>query len=473
MSYSPFSRREFLKSTAALSFMFLPGVGRVKAMPFHIEDPDDYTGRLSHNENPLGPSPLAQKALAKESILANRYPDSYNSALEAALGNMHELPTNHFCAGAGATEMIRLLADAFLGAGDEILTATPTYTQMAWEGTTNGAAAVYVPVDKNYVIDLQGILDAVTPKTKLISLVNPNNPLGKIIHKDEMASFLAKVPKGVVVAVDEAYHHYVQTEDYESCIHYVEEGLPVIVIRTLSKAYGLAGARTGYTIASPDLTPRIGSSQLWSTISRPSQAAAIAALDDTSHVEETINLNIQAKEMLYSGFTDMKLEYIQAEANFVMVDVGTDASAVRTALGELGFQIRSGWGMPKHLRVSTGTLDEMAGFLEALASVLEMGIPGSSPIAHTFALQSIYPNPFNSRCTVRFNVMGDEKVTLVIYDLLGRKIRTLVQDFLPAGEQTVVWDGKDTFGVPAASGVYAVNLLQGEFAASKRIQLIK
>jgi hypothetical protein len=90
----------------------------------------------------------------------------------------------------------------------------------------------------------------------------------------------------------------------------------------------------------------------------------------------------------------------------------------------------------------------MAGFLEALASVLEMGIPGSFPIAHTFALQSIYPNPFNSRCTVRFNVMGDEKVTLVIYDLLGRKVRTLVHDFLPAGEQTVIWDGKDTFGVP-------------------------
>ncbi len=473
MNYSPFSRRDFLKSTAALSFMFLPGAGRVKAMPFPVNDPDDYTGRLCYNENPLGPSPLAREALAEESFLAHRYPDWFSSLLEARLAEIHDLSIDHFCAGAGATEMIRLVADAFLGAGDEVVTATPSYTQMAWEGTSNGATAVYVPVDENYVIDLEGILAAVTPETKLISLVNPNNPLAKIVHKDDMASFLAQVPEGIIVAVDEAYHHYVQTEDYESCIHYVEEGLPVIVIRTLSKAYGLAGARTGYTIASPELTAQIGSSQLWATVSRPSQAAAIAALEDTSHVADTVSLNIQAREMLYSGFSDMGLAYISSETSFMMVDVGTEASVVQAALEELGYQVRSGWDMPNYLRVSTGTLEEMSGFLEALAMVLDAGISGSSPIAETFALHSIYPNPFNSRCTVRFNVTGDEKVSLVIYDLLGRKVRTLVHAFLPAGEHTVIWDGKDTFGVLAASGVYAVNLRQGEFAAGKRVQLVK
>ncbi|UCF64513.1 MAG: aminotransferase class I/II-fold pyridoxal phosphate-dependent enzyme, partial [bacterium] len=243
-SHQAVTRRKFLQtSTAAVSIMFLPGVGRVKAKPYSIENPADYYGRLCYNENPLGPSPAAENAMQLSVGMAHRYPDWFSSALEMDIASHHGLSPDKICAGTGATEIIRLIADAFLSVGDELITATPTYEQMASEAVTNGASVVYVPLDANYVIDLQSILQAVTPNTKLISLVNPNNPVATIIHKTDMESFLNALPAGIVVVVDEAYHHYVQSPNYESCIRFVSEGFPVIVVRTFSKVFGLAGAR--------------------------------------------------------------------------------------------------------------------------------------------------------------------------------------------------------------------------------------
>ena len=169
------SRRKFLQTASALSFVYLPGVGRVKAQPYAVALAEDYTGRLCYNENPLGPSPLAMSAMNDRVNLAHRYPDWYNSDLEDVLATHHGLNVNNICVGAGATEIIRLVADAFLGAGDEMITATPTYFQMASEATANGASVVYVPLNENYVIDLNAISDAITDNTRMISLVNPNN----------------------------------------------------------------------------------------------------------------------------------------------------------------------------------------------------------------------------------------------------------------------------------------------------------
>ena len=467
------TRRDFFRSTALLSYLFLPGIGRIQARPAHMPSSRDYVGRLCYNENPLGPAPLAQSAIENSAAMAHRYPDWFSTDLESTIAAHHGVSPEMVCVGAGATEVIRLIADAFLNPGDELITATPTYFQMSLEATANGAVTVHVPVDSNHVIDLNSILAAITGNTKMISLVNPNNPLATVIHKNDMEAFLNALPTGVIVVVDEAYHHYVQTTDYESCLQYVLDGLPVIVVRTFSKAYGLAGARIGYSIASPDRTGLIASSQLFGTVSRMSQAAAQAALNDTNHLDATILVNNVAKDLLENGFTNLGLSYIPSETNFMMVDVGTNAAQVRDQLADLGYLVRSGWGMPTYLRVSTGTVDEMNGFLLALESILTMGFAETTEIPQQFALTSVSPNPFNTRCRIKFSTIERGRVTLTLYDLLGRKIKSLVNSRLDPGRHEVVWEGKDSFGVPVASGTYHLVLLEGELAATQRITLLK
>ncbi len=468
------SRRGFIgAAAAAMSFVYLPGVGRVQARPHMDIRADDYSGRLCYNENPLGPSPAALAALQDAATLAHRYGDWYNSGIESQIGAMLGLSGSNICAGAGATEVIRLVADAFLGPGDEMITADPSYTQMASEANANGASVVYVPLDGDHNIDLSAMMAAIGPSTTLVSLVNPNNPIAKVFDKTDMENFIDNLPGGVVVVVDEAYHDYVHSPDYESCLRYIGAGEPVVVIRTLSKVYGLAGARIGYAAASSEYAGMIGGSQQWGTISRPSQAAAEAALGDSQHVTDTVALNDQAKAMLVAGFTSLGLDYIPSETSFMMFDTGTDANSVRSQLGSLGYQVRTGWGMPQHIRVSTGTLTEIQGFLDALESILTVGVPETSPVVPAFALYPAYPNPFNAHCQLKVVLPADEPASLSIYDLQGRKIRSLINRPLSAGTHTVDWDGKDYAGRTVASGTYVLNLIQGEYATSGQVSFVK
>ncbi|KPJ62236.1 hypothetical protein AMJ44_15915 [candidate division WOR-1 bacterium DG_54_3] len=367
---------------------------------------------------------------------AHRYPDWFSSTLENSIAGLHNVNANQICAGAGATEIIRLVADAFLHSGDEMVTATPTYSQMGYEAAANAATVVHVPLDQNYVIDLERIMDAVGPKTKLISLVNPNNPLATVFHKADMEVFMNSLPGGIVVVLDEAYHQYIHSPEYESCIRYINEGFPMIVIRTFSKVYGLAGARIGYSIASSGYTSMIASSQNIAMVSTLAQAAAIAALGDVEHVNNTVTLNDQAKVIL-----------------------------------EGGYQVRVGWGMPQHIRVSTGTIEEMNGFISALSECLRQGVKYSGP--PTFGLNDIYPNPFSTRCTIKISTFNNERVMLSIYDVTGRKVQTLVNGVLAPGVHDITWDGKDFLGRRAAAGIYIINLLQGEFATSNRVTLVR
>jgi len=472
MTKNRVTRREFMQaSIAGLSFMYLPGIGRLNARPFGFTHYGETYGRLCYNENPLGPSPFAIEAMQEATQRAHRYPDWFNGSLENRIASLHDMNANNICAGTGATEIIRLIADAFLSAGDEMITANPTYAQMASEATANGATVVHVPVGADYVIDLDAIVKAINGRTRLISLVNPNNPQATVIRKQAMERFMYSLPSQIVVVVDEAYHNYVQTSDYESCIRYIDEGLPVIVVRTFSKIYGLAGARIGYSVASGQFTAQIGSSQNFGMVSNVSQAAAQAALDDEQHVINTVTLNNQAKEILIAGFESLELEYIPSETNFMMFNTGTSGSMVASRLAAKGYQVRVGWGMPQHIRVSTGTIEEMEGFIEALGEILRQGYDGETP--PTFGLNHIYPNPFSAQCTIRISTMGNEKVSLTIYDTVGRKVQTLANDVLEPGVHHINWDGKDVHGRRVASGVYIINLMQGEFATSGRITLVR
>jgi histidinol-phosphate aminotransferase len=469
---SCFTRREFICSAVVgTSIVYLPGIGRVRARPF--AETDDHSGRLCYNENPLGPSPKALVAMQGASAMAHRYPDWYSSTLEGGIATHHGLQQGNVCAGTGATAVIRLIADAFLSAGDEMITATPTYFQMASEAAANGATVVHVPVDEDYVIDLEAISQAIGPSTKLISLVNPNNPLGTVINKTDMESFVTSLPSGIIVVVDEAYHHYVDSPDYESCIRFVQEGCAVIVVRTFSKAYGLAGARIGYSVAPSNYTAEISSSQMFGMVSNLSQAAATAALTDAQHVANTVALNDEAKGYLEDRLTDLGLDYIPSETNFMIFDTGTDASRVAMQLAESGYQVRTGWGMPQHIRVSTGLIPEMQGFIEALEDILGQAGAGGHETPTVFGLGSVRPNPFSSQCCIGIRTAGGERVALTVHDVLGRKVRSLVARPLPTGAHDIPWDGTDVEGRRVPPGVYVLNLIQGEFAASTRITLTR
>jgi histidinol-phosphate aminotransferase len=343
---------------------------------------------------------------------------------------------------------------------------------MASEALANGASVVHVPVDGDHVIDLAQIALAITPSTKMISLVNPNNPLGTIIPKSEMATLIGSIPPGIIIVVDEAYHDYVTNSDYESCVRYVGDLSPVIVVRTFSKVYGLAGARVGYSISSPQLTGMIASSQLYGVISRNGQSAAGAALTDDSHISATLALNVQAREMLQTGLTNMGLGYIPSETNFMMFDTGGNAGLIEGQLLSRGYQVRTGWGMPNHIRVSTGLLNEVGGFLAALADILNLNSVGSSEPPRTFGINSVYPNPFNSNCKIEFTTAGPGIAHLSIYNLQGRKVRTIVSDRLSPGVHTISWNGTDVHGKKVSSGVYVFNLLQGELAATSKVTLM-
>jgi len=472
----PLTRRGFLGATAAtaLSFVYLPGIGRVQAQPTSHLKTDDYVGRLCYNENPLGPSPAALAALQESAALAHRYPDWFNSSLESQIAAHHGFTNPQVvCAGAGATEVIRLIADALLGPGDELVTATPTYSQMAAEAAANGAAVVYVPLDENHVIDLSGILAAVGSATSVVSLVNPNNPVATVFDKMEMENFLDALPGDIVVVVDEAYHDYVQTGNYETCLRYIGEGKPVVVVRTFSKAYGLAGVRIGYAVAAASYASQIAATQNFGMISRPSQAAALAALTDQTHVTATVDLNNQAQALLQSGLTNLGLSFIPSQTNFLMFDTGTDAGGVANQLSGLGYQVRTGWGMPQHIRVSTGTLSEVQGFLTALETILSSSAVAEGTVPSGLAFRSVSPNPFNAKCRLKIAIPHRQPVNLSIYDVKGRKIRTLAAGVLAQGIRTIVWDGKDYAGRPVASGTYVLNLIQGEFADSRRVAYVK
>ncbi|MBC8366645.1 aminotransferase class I/II-fold pyridoxal phosphate-dependent enzyme [bacterium] len=467
------TRRGFLASAgaAALSFVYLPGIGPVQAKPYPTDRTDDYEGRLCYNENPLGPSPMALAAMQDAATLGHRYPDWNSTTLEGQIAAYHGLSASNICAGAGATEIIHLLAGAFLGPGDEVITAYPSYDQIESEAMARGASVVRVPLKENHAIGLYHFTAAITPNTKMMYMVNPNNPTGTIFDRLEMQDFMATLPPDILVVVDEAYHDYVESTDYESCIPYVEEGKSMVVIRTFSKAQGLAGVRVGYAVASASRIGLIAAEQPYAMVSRIGQAAAAAAMDDTQHVADTVDLNNWTKLQLQTGIIGLGLNYIGHHTNFLMIDVGVDANAVRVELLARGYQVRSGWGMPTYLRVSTGTEAEIAGFLLALEDILSVGVDeGSAPV---FAMSDVYPNPFNGRCTIPISVTEEAPVNLAIYDTQGRKVRSLASGPMDAGKHDLVWDGKNHLGRTVASGTYFANLIQGEFATSKKLIFVK
>jgi histidinol-phosphate aminotransferase len=330
--------------------------------------------KLASNENPLGMPESAKQAMLKAMAEIGRYPDSNGFELKAAITAKYDVSSEWITLGNGSNDILELAAHALVQQGQSVIYAEYSFAVYALATQGVGARAIVVPA-KNYGHDLSAMAQAITPDTRLIFIANPNNPTGTFIPAAEIEAFLKIVPQHVVVVLDEAYNEYLAAElQYES-IAWVRQYPNLLVSRTLSKAYGLAGLRVGFAIAQPALTDLLNRIRQPFNVNSLAQAAAIAALNDSAFLQKSAQLNAAGYRQLTQAFDAMKLDYVQSYGNFVLVRVGNDDAAgarVNLALLKQGIIVRpvGNYGLPQWLRISIGLPEENAAFINALKKIL-------------------------------------------------------------------------------------------------------
>jgi len=326
--------------------------------------------KLASNENPMGPSPLAIKAAGKALNDVNRYPDPGGYELRRKISRMLGLRMEEVILGNGSVEIVEQIAGAFLDPGDEAVVGDPAFSKYDIATRIMGGRVVAVPL-REWTHDLEAMADAVTSRTRLIFIPNPNNPTGTMVTSDAVAAFLDRLPGGVIVVFDEAYYEYIEREDYPDTLARVREGKDVIVLRTFSKIFGLAGLRIGYGLAKEELIQPLNVVRETFNTNSVAQAAALAALDDRDHVFRSRESNEQGMKVLADGLHAMGLEFIPSVANFVLVDFGVDVREVFQGLLKRGVIVRPmiPYRLPTMARVTVGKEGENERFLDALSDL--------------------------------------------------------------------------------------------------------
>ncbi|NLY90379.1 MAG: histidinol-phosphate transaminase [Firmicutes bacterium] len=327
--------------------------------------------KLASNENPLGPSAQAVQAAVQALTEVHLYPDGNCYLLKEALAAHLGVEPAEIVVGNGCDEIIKLVAEAFFRPGDEVIVADPTFGEYAYATQLMGARLVKVK-GEGLAHDLEKMAAAVTPRTKAIFICNPNNPTGTMIKRTALEEFLARIPRQVLVIIDQAYFEYVEDPVYPNGVDYKGDGR-VLTLRTFSKIYGLAGLRVGYGVGDRELIAYLNRTREPFNVNRPGQLAAVAALRDQAHVVRSLEVNREGKEQLYQGLAALGLTYIPSFANFILFATPYPASAVFQALLRKGVIVRSAeiFGLPRQIRVTIGTRQENERFLTALATVLE------------------------------------------------------------------------------------------------------
>ncbi len=324
--------------------------------------------KLASNENPFGPSPQAKAAAVRALDQGELYPDGGCVALRAKLAAAYGLDAGQFVIGNGSNELIELLGHVFLRPGDEVVMGNPSFAVYKLVTLLFGAKPVEVPL-VNHTHDLAALAAAVTPRTKLVFVPSPNNPMGTANTEAELLAFARALPEHVVFAYDEAYAEYLDSPPDLRAL--IREGRKVVCLRTFSKIYGLASLRVGYGYASPDLAALLNRVRQPFNVNAIGQAAAIAALDDREFVTKCARENRAGLAQLAAGFTAQGLEIVPSVANFVLVKVG-DGARVFTELQKRGVIVRPmrPYGMPEWLRVTVGTPAQNQRLLTTLTQVL-------------------------------------------------------------------------------------------------------
>ncbi|MCL1986829.1 MAG: histidinol-phosphate transaminase [Firmicutes bacterium] len=330
--------------------------------------------KLASNENPYGNSPEVEKAVlssltnVRETAL---YPDGHCTLLRSAVSSFYDVGGDNIVFGAGSDEIISMLAKILIDPLDEAITAKITFPQ--YETAVNSMGGITKTVEmQNHGYNLNAIIKEITAKTKIIFIANPNNPTGTYFDRQQQADFLAKVPKNIVVVFDEAYKEYVAADDFPDTIPQIAENPNVVVLRTFSKIYGLAGFRVGFAVCNPIIAEQLEKIRQPFNIGNLAQIAALAALADQKFVQNSHQLNRQIMEYTDQELRKMGLFSVPSQANFLMTDVARDSRTVFEKLMRCGYIIRPGaaFGMEKFLRITIGTKQEMQGFLAALQEIL-------------------------------------------------------------------------------------------------------
>jgi histidinol-phosphate aminotransferase len=335
--------------------------------------------RLSSNENPYGPSPAALKAMTDGFSLTWRYPDEYADMLVEELARINGVPAEQILLGDGSGEILKLAAAAFTDNARKIVLANPTFEAIGRHASVARAEVVKIDLSSSYSHDLQKMLTAAnrTGSTDgannagLVYICNPNNPTASITPKTELAEFLAKLSPATTVLVDEAYHHYVESNEYESLIPLVKQYPNLIVARTFSKIYGMAGLRCGYCVTQRANIERMRTHQTWDSVNIMALVAALASLKDTEQVTRGRKLNSEVKKNVCAELDTLGYRYIPSHANFMMIDLRREVRPIISALRSRGVEVgRPFPALPNHLRVTVGTATEMKMFMSAFREVM-------------------------------------------------------------------------------------------------------
>jgi histidinol-phosphate aminotransferase len=328
--------------------------------------------KLASNENPLGPSPLALRAIRQVLSQLHRYPDGSGYYLKQALSRFLGLSPEHILLGNGSNEIIELTLKAFLKPGFEVLSPVPSFLVYEKAVQAMGGKNIQVPL-KRFTIDLEALLNRISPRTQMIIINNPNNPTGTILTTEAWERFLSDIPDRILILMDEAYIDFVEHPDCPNGLNYIHSGKNIIVFRTFSKAYGLAGLRIGYGMARPELADYINRVRQPFNVNSLAQAAALGALKDQAFYEKTRTLVRIEKKAIESGLTRMGLFFVPSETNFILIKVPQKGQVVYEAMLKKGVIIRSmkSYGLDKYIRVNIGLPEENRRFLRALKQVLD------------------------------------------------------------------------------------------------------
>ncbi len=328
--------------------------------------------KLSSNESPYGPFPAAIAAMERELAELNRYPEGASLALKEKLAARHGVPVEQVLVGSGSNELLRLVSQAVLRPGDEVVYAWPSFVVYPMVTTMFGATHVKVPLDASSTHDLDAMLASVTDRTRIVFLCNPNNPTGTYYAKDAFDRFLERLPEHVLLVLDEAYFEFVTAGDYPDGMEYFDGERPIVVLRTFSKIYSLAGARVGYGFAPAPLAHAVDCIREPFNVNSVAQAGALASLDYDAEVKRRRAENQEQKTYLYSGFDRLGISWVPSETNFVWVKTERPVE-VFEALLEQGVIVR-GFGAVPALRVGIGTQEDSRRTIEAFeAAVARFG----------------------------------------------------------------------------------------------------
>jgi histidinol-phosphate aminotransferase len=325
--------------------------------------------KLSFNESPYGPSPLAIQAMQEAVCQVHLYHDMEAKELRQKIADLHGVAMNNVYVGNGGDEAIALLVNAFVSPGDEVILPWPTFGQYANATIIMDGVPVKVPVRVDDLrADLPAMLAAISPRTQIIFLCNPNNPTGVAVDGRELRQFLAEVPGHIVVALDEAYIDYVEDNTFVSGLSLLAEFPNVVAIRTFSKIYGLAGMRVGYGVGNADIVTLVQRVRPLFNVNTLAQIGAMAALDDREFVQQSAKLNATERKWLSGQLTGMGWRVFPSQTNFVFVDTCRESAPLADAARSAGIIIRAGagWGYPTFLRISLGTHEQNKALINVL-----------------------------------------------------------------------------------------------------------